>query len=183
MFVWVWVRVGVLSERMPRCHASLYLVSIAHLQTERGAGLTDHPSANSPSFVGSHSSLVKPLARESVSTGVVLTTTGMQGIWWNSGAARLQCCRSTYCVASADYLVDVPCESYGRAVGRGCGSLRVPCRDQIWITTSVYTFAPAWGLVVPGRFDIFLPLFRPYNTVVFLRRSAEMAVFVFVLAD
>lgn len=56
---------------------------------------------------------------------------------------------------------------------------------------AVYTLASALDLVVPGRFDFYfiffvLSLFLPYSlysTVVFLRRSPEMAVFVFALAD
>lgn len=76
--------------------------------------------------------------------GLVLMTTGIRCIWWNSGAPRLHCFRSTQ--VSADFRVDIPCESYSRAVGRGCYCLRLPVGIRSGLPLTVYTFAPAWYL-------------------------------------
>lgn len=126
----------------------------------QGDGSTVHPLT---SFWGSHSSLVKPRARQSVSTRAVLTTTGIQGIWvefrsCSSPVLPLHRCLQITGLASH--------ASHTAALSDGVVAVSARTRrDQIWITTGargLYTFAPALGLVVPGGPELFFsrsPLF------------------------
>lgn len=106
----------------------------------QGDGSTVHPLT---SFWGSHSSLVKPRARQSVSTRAVVTTTGIQGIWLNSGAARLHCCPLHKCLQITRLTSHA---SHTAALSDGVVAVSVrTCRDQIWITTVTLHFRSGFG--------------------------------------